>query len=540
MTVASLWWNSVSPYNVSIADACDPIVSQEKFLQLCPYYYFLAFDIQDKEEYWKNIHHKLCLKVRTDVVPDPLQDFSNFLDYIHMKKSLFCPTTFNELKDHLEFFDHSDIETYLVYECPLIFKTPSNYLRMLTYVQGQQHEIWLKIKNDSYLVDILIEKFNGMFVIHNKNCSKDVWDTYVMLCSFYYNLYFRTCKYNVSSYQCAKYVEFMFNLIPNAPNQQALSILTIIFDIIRLGTRRVRLESISSALQDLLTNSISFNNDVYRYLIMYAINNSNIIPLQRVVSTMIKKGITSTFEINILLNISELINPLQIITFLLKTAHFSKLFHRSCMYASRKIIRKYIPGISKKELEDFVKMYIKKSFQSISLCFSKQKYKTRVLLMIESLSSLYQLKQEWVKNLLNNYSASIYAKENVPYYFRMFFPQAGAVDDSFLKEITMLQNIENFPYKTFPFDINRNSLHSISSSGLIFTGQPLLQQQSKRTNASNTPSLKITGTSAAIGKNLPVPSLMHLPRYDALAKKSPSLITRPLASCRSAATLSRK
>jgi hypothetical protein len=161
------------------------------------------------------------------------------------------------------------------------------------------------------------------------------------------------------------------------------------------------------------------------------------------------RGVRSVTDLDLLLLTVDAVSAVSACMFLIRTAVSQKLWHRACFSGVAQIANCFC---SRPDFRETFSMLTRRLFIFLALAEARGRYRTRSLLICESLCTLrHAVPVVWVQQALSIASCTV-AVRRVPRFFRAFFSVNHAfVDLAVLSEMDIFA-AARIEIKAFPFD----------------------------------------------------------------------------------------
>ncbi|OHT02356.1 hypothetical protein TRFO_07214 [Tritrichomonas foetus] len=445
------WWNSnINPFGeVDLP----PKIASPKEASLVWSKFFPIFDLIAPESvsynlYWKSILSILSHFRPSKDIPSPFNNFPEFIVFLYNMRTIITPRNLTHCFQFLETYQYRNFAQFIIYEMPLYFHEPVLYLKSILELCDSSHALWNKIITQNAVCDAFFY-MNANFLQPLAASSDSIkWSHHLILGEIIFRLLISTLRNNSTSLTNSnKFCDYLVRMIPSAPTSVKITATRWILTL----TKRTLKKGDKDVLKTRIKNFLPFvkmTPYIFHYSIIYI--RDNLISLTSPNKLLNTISVDSLFNIELILSFSKKIGPMAPLTKLSKGALASKIWHRAAFQAACEIIQTYS---NENELKDWLTIYIRRLFIFVSLSNLAQKYKTRALLVTESLSKLLYLRINWIRQLVLNISYTINATRSTPPYFSAFFPSNSSNDEPTFGEFEAFQRVNSLiNLKTFPFD----------------------------------------------------------------------------------------
>ena len=463
------WWNSLFT-NASDVNLRPSLIESKKaffvWTKICPYFQSIKVDYDNSQVYWETMQKAVGQFVPNDEVPNPITNFSDFIKTLYSLRNILYPKNASSCLKLVNVYKAQKPGAFCLYKLPLYFLDPINYFKTLTTLQYMNHPLWKNAISNAKVVDTFFEMHSNFITLLPASASSSFWEQriYIIETLFQLNDHIvagnsqaNVLKNHPKGFQySAKLLECCIKLINTAPFSVKVVLFRYIIRILKISNNKFQ----PDVMKILSTKFILKLDKTDSQLTLLAVKfifsfRPFIIQPARIIKMISSRGIKSTSDIEILSFLCEGTSTLSIIIFLCRSALTYKLWHRACISEVAMLIQKYS---NKNDVRDWLSLFIRRLFIFIGIASSKFKYKTRTLLLIETLSSLQKTKITWLQQAIQAGASSINSTRSVPPYFKNFFPISGQVDDITVHEFESFSKYENLKLKVFPFDSKKGTL----------------------------------------------------------------------------------
>ena len=467
MEEAFEWFKSALPPETS-SEATEfylsrPEVARNIFLKKCPFL-FLFSSSSDESKYWSDIYRKLKNFIPTDDIPNPSLKFLNFISYIYQRKELYNPNSVFSCIAAMNTLHYTNLNNFVIYTCPLLFRSPSLYVETLHELCVEQSPLWRKISSDQSIIDSFVSLYLNLLSPPKNKSNQKSWRFRVITTSFLYDLIFLGAKRPLHPLQLAvKLADILIEFLRFSNKESTPEFFMIIRRIFNtLGTlhqKDITQGRIFSIIKNLDQNKSDFFYIAIKFLFSLPSTIPSIQPSKAKALNYIidNRQINDLRDFRLLLSLTDDNNYMKTIIYLSKTASHSKPWHRCCIQTMKTLIIKYQ---AKSDLREWLLLFTKRLFQFIVLSNIKKKYIGKSVFYCETLGIFYGLRLTWLHIILNTYIASAMATKQTPPFFKLFFTCKGSVDDNFVAEVEAFSNDANLSLKVFPYEKNHSGIIS--------------------------------------------------------------------------------
>ncbi|OHT02883.1 hypothetical protein TRFO_06934 [Tritrichomonas foetus] len=465
---AYLWWNLRIEEKPNDSSPPNSLVPRKAFLawsHICPYFQKFHIDTNDAEKYWEFIQKTVATYCPNEQVPNPVTNFPQFVLKLYQLRDLLQPKNVQQCVNLVNIYKPNCVGTFCLYDMPVYFLDPILYFKTLISLRYSNHILWKNVISNAKIVDAFFEMHSNFIAPLPKGSSDEFWFQRLCLTEILFllidsiisgNNTATIMKNHPKCFQFAsKFIECCIKLAGNA----SLSLSAIFFRyairILKVSHNKIPHDQFKSLSVQLLKTLDKANSPLIHLAFKFVFQlKPLVVPYSRVLKMISNRGIRSLSDIEIVSSFCEGNCILPVIIFLCKSALSSKLWHRACFSEITTLLQKHS---SRNDVRDWFQLFIRRLFIYIAIASSKMRYRTKTLLLVESLASIMTIRLLWLQQCILINAASMFSTKNVPPYFKNFFPISAPVDDVVVHEYESFSTIE-LNLKIFPFDENKGTL----------------------------------------------------------------------------------
>lgn len=477
------WWNNqidrvTNKY--SSPEVVLPTIARPIWSKICPIFLLFVLDEQDVQKYWESIHSITSLFGNDKNIPNPLNNFPGFITKLYRYRDLMIPKTVKACMNFIERFGCSDSSHFFLYQSPVFFLDPLIYFSTLIELHDQKHKMWKDFVENIGLIEAFFDLYSS-FLNQVPASHINSWR---------------------HKYLIVRVLDFMVQDAIQCPRicNIAYTLTFCIIPLLSSGPLEISVELFRVLRRLLMTYHTSFSRDDLFHIgssILTSLAETEIYPMayrfvagfrpsfltaKQFTSIIMSRPITSLQDVEYTLMSADSQSALSILMYLCRMGNSSSIWHRACYRAISLILVKYT---ERSEIREWFLMFLRRSFIFVAMANSKQKYRTRCLLLCESFSLLNEMKQVWLQKAILSISSVLIANRLAPNYFRSLFGYGPSSDDLVLHEYESF--VSNFVYlKTFPFDVVKGTL-ALPPSAEKFRKTTLLPKSSRVAETARTP-----------------------------------------------------
>lgn len=498
--------------NISPPECIMPQKAYIAWSEICPFFQYLNIDQTNIQKYWEFIQKIVSFFCPDQPIPNPISHFPEFIVKLYSIREILLPRSvpmclnfinafvsrnnipeqkiniqkssnknINKGKSkNSEIINSSQIickihnnETFFcqtpaafcLYNLPLYFIDPILYFQTLITLRASKHSLWNYVLSSTKVVDAFFEMHTNFISPLPAYSSMEYWEHKLYLSDTLFQLIEHIFVGNNSSsilknhpkaFQFTiKFVECSIKLTKTAPYSVSIIFFRNITRIFKIIQNKMPTEQLRPLCLQFLLALDKSNSSLTPLAIRFLMKmKPQVILFSRIIRMISKRGIRDLSDIEILSSFCEGSNVLPILILLCRFSLLSKLWHRACINEVLGIISKYP---DRNDVKDWFQLFVRRLFIFISISSTKFRYKTRTLLLVESLSSMTSIRLSWLQQVILISAASIWSTKLVPPYFRNFFPTTASQDDVIVHELELFAN-SDIDLKYFPFDPLKGTL----------------------------------------------------------------------------------
>lgn len=487
------------------------IIPQKAYIawsDVCPFFQYLNIDQTDIQKYWEFVQKVVAFFCPDQQIPNPISNFPDFIVKLYSIRDLLLPksvsmclkfidtfkpqNTLSEsrtnstenksksksknsdsmnsnqiicsLNSTTNFFYQSSA-SFCLYNLPLYFLDPILYFQTLITLKSINHPLWSHVLSNSKVIDAFFEMHTSFIIPLPSYSTTEYWDHRLYLSEILYQLIDHIyvgnnsttiLKTHPKAFQFTlKFTECSIKLLKTAPYSISVIFFRYIIRILKICQYKIPSDQLKPLCLQFLLNLDKCDSPLVSLCVQFLLKMKPLlIPSSRILRVISKRGLRNLNDIEILSILCEGNNALQIITLLCRFALSSKLWHRACICEAVSIVNKYS---ERNDVKDWFQLFVRRLFIFLSIASSKMRYRTRCLLITESLSSMLSLRLVWLQQAVLIGAASIWSTKIFPPYFKNFFPLSASLDEVIVHELELFAN-SDIELKCFPFDQSRGTL----------------------------------------------------------------------------------
>lgn len=454
-----VWWGQilidVGCTNIEF-DFPEICVANEIWKKKFPIIYYLTSDIEDKLTYWRTVKNLLnFISDNRNNEKDKI-DFLDIVDALYEYQNILVPRT---VEDGLKLIGKYNQDIFKVnpiyfvsYTLPLFLNNHLLYVKLLVKLMDLKHKFWVGlVRRNTYghsFLQYYIPLLTPIKGIRRE--SHDLWVHRQLLADIIFNIINDGIKFNIAYLTlAAKYIDRLLRLIPSAPPNIEISFVRYILSICKRSAHKVSKDIISSRFLELIRYVSVDKNDQSFCLVFFYILNSKpkVLAGSRLLRILNNRKLRSTMDLNFAYALSNVMDPVPVLTFFAQNGLSSKVYHRACFSKIREILCRFSTNL---EVSEWSQTLIRSLFTFILISHLKQKYRGKSLLICESLANMANL--HVTAKSIATAVASLTATRLAPAYVNDFFLVSVTPDPDLVSEF--LQYSQSFPtdFKIFPFD----------------------------------------------------------------------------------------
>lgn len=473
---------------------------------ICPFFQYLNIDQTDIQKYWEFVQKVVTFFCPDQQIPNPISHFPEFVVKLYLIRDLLLPKsvlmclkfidTFvskkalteqksnkSTLKSKNKNPDSTNLNqiifpinnnenilrqssaSFFLYNLPLYFIDPILYFQTLITLRSLNHPLWSNVISNSKAIDAFFEMHTNFILPLPSYSPIEYWEHRLYLSDTLFQLIEHIFVGNSSSsiikihpkaFQFTiKFVECSIKLIKTAPYSFSAVFFRYITRVIKICQNKIPSDQLKPLCLQFLLNLDKSESPLTPLAIKFLLKmKPNLIPISRIVRMISKRGIKNLSDIEILSFLCEGSNILQILMLLCQFSISNKLWHRACITEAISIIVRFP---DRNDIKDWFLLFLRRLFIFVSIASSKMKYKTRTLLIVESLASMMSVRLFWLQQAVLIGAASIWSTKIFPPYFKNFFPISASQDEVIVHELELFAN-SDIELKAFPFDPEKGTL----------------------------------------------------------------------------------
>ena len=455
---AFLWWN------LRIGNEADPyqepkcLDPQDAYLvwgKVCPILQTLIPPEAEPERYWSYIL-RVISRFTTDV-PDPQQNFPLFVEKLWSVRGAFTPHHVHDSLLLVEKLQSRDPGHFLLYNLPTVFGDPVLYFDTVLALRERNHQIWKTLISNPGLIDAFFELHDGFIQPPPAGAPESVWKHRLHLSEVLFLLLRDSSKTNAKSLPLiSKLIDSNIKLVGSAPTEYSASFLRYVMRLMKSVQKKLPKDQMHSRAIQLILALDHADSPLARMALTFVMSlKPAVISPARIIKMISHRGIRSVLDINVIDEVTDGPSLLPAVFLLCRSAISNKLWHRMCMCEVKALLVKF--SASRADLREWFQLFVRRLFIFVAMAYQRMRYRTRTLLLCESLSSMLSVKLLWLQQSILTAASSIMATKTYPHYFKSFFPATAPADDVIVHEFDSFVS-GDVSLKTFPFDPVKGNL----------------------------------------------------------------------------------
>jgi len=418
---------------------------------------------------------------------DPCVNLKAFSCFLYDSKHILNPNT---IESAITLFNQCCRQnpSILITKGPLIVGNSVLYFQTLRFLLENEHDLFFKCFKSFPLVDTFINFYS--FMVNSMTCNcvlTSFWDQRINMCSIIYMLLennFKTCSKSISYID--HFCSGVIRILPCSIVNDEFCLVRWILSLTQISLAKTPRDYLHERFQQLLSISGYITSPSYLIVLKYIIDSKpKVFPGGKLLRIISDRGIICPQEIEMLSRLTSTIGPLPVLNFLCRMGLSSKVWHRLCFLKVREIIVSYPSNV---EISEWIQLFIRRLLMFIPLASKKLQYRTKTMLICETISNFATLRMVWVQQCVAVACSSIYSTKLTPPFYSNFFPINGPIDSLISSEMIMFWNCPP-PLKRFPFEAKSMALvmppsHESTSSQGIRTHRST-QKCSPKNNSKN-------------------------------------------------------
>ena len=454
---AVLWWNlrlgrEDDPY--SEPECFDPSDAFLIWPKVCPFLQQLIPAEAEPDRYWRAVMSVISRFV--EGVPNPLENFPLFVEKLYEIRGVFAPKNVGEALLLIEKLQTRDLANFVIYKLPSLVQEPLLYFDTMLALHEMNHKLWKTIVVNPSLIDAFFELHDGFIQPLPANASEAAWKHRLHLSETLFLLIRDSSKATGKSATLAsKLIDLNVKLLGTAPLEYSGSFLRYTMKLMKSSQKKIPKEQLHSRAVQILLALDRVNSPLLRVALNFLLSlKPAVVSSARIIKMISHRGIRSVLDLEIIGEIAEGPSLLPAVFLLCRTAISEKLWHRACMNEVKGLLVKFS---SRADVREWFQLFVRRLFVFVAVAYQKMRYRTRTLMLCETLSSMLNVKLLWLQQSILTAASSIIATKIYPHYFKSFFPVTAPADEVIIHEFESFAN-NPVPLKLFPFDPVKGSL----------------------------------------------------------------------------------
>jgi hypothetical protein len=410
---------------------------------------------------WESVLSTLQEFVPSDI-PDPLQNFPDFVCTLYSHRSIFAPKT---ASDCLLLLDKSHVQRFapfVLYECPQFLLDPLVFYRAILALRDERVRTWRALTTVPGMLEALFEVHAGGLQPIRAGSSAEIREHRLYVAELLYSLIRENAKSHARvAPLIVRFVDAAIRVIGTAPLELAATLLRYILPLMRKMLAKSEKDQVHTFAWHLIRSLDRVDSPLFLMTVKFLLmQKPSVISAARIIKMISVRGIRSLSDIMVVSALADGALVVPALTFFCRSALLRKLWHRACLEQIRVLLLSFS---ARADVKDFFQVFIQRLFVFVALSAKQNfRYGGRALLICESLASLLNVKVLWLQQSVISGASSIIAIKSYPAYFKSFFPLVTSIDNIVLGEYDAFLG-SDLPLKTFPFDLARGTLVNLTS-----------------------------------------------------------------------------
>jgi hypothetical protein len=464
------WWNtSLDPFASpdSPPSCLSPTDATFLWKRFCPIFNLIAFPHLPPDRYWRTIRKILLSFCDSDSIPDPEQDFPDFVTILYRFRMVLRPRSITNCVSLLSDFRCLHFDRFVLYECPLFCSDPLLFFRgFLTFLDSSPPRFEGFVANPA-----IVDGFLWFYIsfLRPVPCANTLaWRHHLILAEIFWKIVIAPGRSGECSVEWSlKYLDFLIHSVGSCPVEFEIAAVRWIVSLTQrlMGTvdRRQLKEKLKAALGRLPCRSVAFPY-LFRFLVFDA---SRLIGSARLLQGT---EICSVELIGFMEVFAAQFGPLSPIVKLVKSGLMNSILHRACFFTVRKLLLRYPED---EPVREWMTVCVRRLVIFVALATRQQKYRNKTVLVCESLCLFANMHLGWLRDAVFAAGAGILPSKYVPIYFTGFVRMTGEPDNETLAEFGSFVK-QRYNLKTFPFDAGSLRLTPVAAIEPSGSTQPSL------------------------------------------------------------------
>jgi len=378
-----------------------------------PIFYVIRAEFDQENSYWAEISKLAFDIVKTNEIPDPYLNFSDFVDFLTIHTGLINPITIMDMLPLIEKVCSGRNLYIILWEYAESLESPILFTELLRYILFSKSTLLNELSKDLSSIDFLFDHYYPMLE-NSFSLTQKVLESRVNLID---SLVRMMCLFNekISLFDslCSKLISrlsIMSNQSISPLNSIAFRNAVLLFKSLhQYMTPNDQANRLMQFVKRFPRNSI-FHFPAVKFAQLVRPKEFGFISLCK---TIIEQGIIDQNDlclIESILSMKCIKQPIDIIKFLFETT----VTHKYLAKASSKILEKIVYRFQDlSQLKQYVELFIRRSFQFIHFSGLSAKYIRKRYLVICCLHMLKSLSIPWLTLMIHSSSTSIQYNEQI-------------------------------------------------------------------------------------------------------------------------------
>lgn len=470
------WWNSQLE---TCDDAYSPptIVSSQIaytiFYQLCPQMMIFDEFIDNDQAYWGEIRRFLSSRFTKISIPDPSENFPEFINILFNLKDKITLNTVNDSLHFLQLYQTAEPSFFVLRQLPLIVASPTIYYETIISLPKCNSFMWTNMIQEIRFVDNFYYMNKNSFTFFPKNSEVSNWNI-ILLCSSAFSYIFSgAIEYSAkASVFCYYYLRDINSILKFAPDGVNASLLRDSFLIFQSTEKKITLRQKNQIrAKEILLTLVKCDSELTKMFVVFLLSfRSVILSKSEILEIVIIESIRKLSDFDILELICDEKTCKPILTYLYRHMISNQIFHRSCLSLILSILKQYEKD---EALQSEAIKFIYGLLIFLNYSTKWKKYQSRSMYICETLSSFLDSDLFWIHDSILSAASTIARLGSVPCYFDLLFPINYKNNSEFSALFSSIKS-KNLQLKHFPFVKSKTELV------LFETNQPAYMEFKKQ------------------------------------------------------------
>ena len=445
---AYYWWNS----SLSLFGNLDsppvlpsPIVAQKVWNTFCPILDLLSNPELPPKQYWKIIL-KIVSLFGNEKIPDPMTQFPQFIIHLNELRPIISPNSVACALAFIEIYHYQLPSRFLLYQAPIFFGNPIIYFNSIICLAESNHILWRTIAENSSLAEQFFNLHSTFLMPANVPSSSLIYHHRQNVLYILYSLVLSIPPNALNANILAnRFCDIAIKLIPNSAFELQVTATRYVISISKEKIKKVTRDDLVSRLSSLLFWVKS--TPMTYYVINYALTCPFISSFK--LFKIMLNNMNSPYPLTLIQENAVRFGLSRCLFSLARLSFRSHIWHRSSFQTIREII---FENSNSDEVKKWTLTFVRRAMLFIPFAFAIHKYNRKCVFISESISSLLNLRMNWLTPVIVGTALVIIQSGMSPSYLSHFFPLpvTNQVDEISHEEYIAFQKME-FDLKKFPF-----------------------------------------------------------------------------------------